>query len=71
MDSKEELYHTIDQWAESKRLEQFFANAEGRVADLDADERLAMLDKLKSARELVGSSDALKRFQSWKSPEER
>jgi hypothetical protein len=70
-DSKEELHHIINQWAESKRLEQFFADAEGRVADLDVDERLAMLDKLKSARELIGSTDALKRFQSWKSPEER
>lgn len=70
-DSKEELHHIIDQWAESKRLEQFFADAERRVADLDDDERLAMLDKLKSARELIGSSDALKRFRSWKSPAER
>ena len=70
-DSKEELHHIIDPWAESKRLEQFFADAERRVADLDADERLRMLDRLKSARELIGSVDALERFRSWKSPEER
>jgi hypothetical protein len=70
-DSKEELHNIIDLWAESKRLEQFFADAERRVADLDADERLRMLDRLKSARELIGSVDALERFRSWKSPEER
>lgn len=70
-DSKEELHHIIDLWAESKRLEQFFADAERRVADLDADERLRILDRLKSARELIGSVDALERFRSWKSPEER
>ncbi len=70
-DSKEELLHIIDRWAESKRLEQFFADAERRVADLDTDERLRMLDRLKSARELIGSVDALERFRSWKSPEER
>ena len=70
-DSKEELLHIIDRWAESKRHEQFFADAERRVADLDTDERLRMLDRLKSARELIGSVDALDRFRSWKSPEER
>ena len=70
-DSKEELHHIIDLWAESKRLEQFFADAERRIADLDSDERLRMLDRLKSARELIGSVDALERLRSWKSPEER
>ena len=70
-DSKEELLQIIDRWAESKRLEQFFADAERRVAELDTDERLRMLDRLKSARELIGSVDALERLRSWKSPEER
>jgi hypothetical protein len=70
-DSKEELHHIIDQWAESKRLDQFFADAERRVADLDTDERLRMLDRLKSAHELIGSVDALERLRFWKSPEER
>ena len=70
-ESKEELLQIIARWAEAKSLDQFFADAERRVADLDADERLRMLDRLKSARELIGSVDALERLRSWKSPEER
>jgi hypothetical protein len=70
-DSKEELLQIIARWAEAKSLDQFFADAERRVADLDADERLRMLDRLKSARKLIGSVDALERLRTWKSPEER
>jgi hypothetical protein len=70
-ESKEELLQIIARWAEAKSLDQFFADAERRVADLNADKRLRMLDRLKSARELIGSVDALERLRSWKSPEER
>jgi hypothetical protein len=70
-DSKEELLQIIARWAEAKSLDQFFADAERRVADLDADERLRMLDRLKSARKLIGSVDALERLRTWRSPEER
>ncbi len=70
-DSKEELLQIIARWAEAKSLDQFFADAERRVADLDADERLRMLDRLKSARKLIGNVDALERLRTWKSPEER
>jgi hypothetical protein len=70
-DSKEELLHIIDRWAEAKRLEQFFADAESRAAGLEADGRSRILDRLKRARQLIGSVDALERFRSWKSTEER
>ena len=70
-DSKEELLQIIAQWAEAKSLDQFFADAERRAADLDVDGRLRMLDRLKNARKLIGSVDALERLRTWKSPEER
>ncbi|MDO9005032.1 MAG: hypothetical protein Q7V20_16430 [Aquabacterium sp.] len=69
--SREDLHHIIDRWAESNRIEQFFVEAERRAAALDAEERLRLLDRLKQARELIGSIDALDHFLDWKSPDER
>jgi hypothetical protein len=70
-ESKEELLDIIDMWATSKRLEKFFADAERRVKDLPEDQRVHTLDRLHRARNMIGSVDALDRFQSWKAPEER
>jgi hypothetical protein len=69
--SKEDLHSIIARWAESNRIEQFFVEAERRAATLDAEERLRLLDRLKQARELIGSIDALDHFLDWKSPDER
>lgn len=70
-ESKEELLEIIEMWATSKRLEAFFADAERRLNDLPEDERVNTMERLRRARKLIGSIDALERFQSWKSPEER
>lgn len=69
--SKEDLYHIIDRWAESNRIEQFFTEAERRAAGLEEGERLKLLERLRHARELIGSVDALDHFLVWKSPDER
>lgn len=52
-------------------LDQFFADAERRAADLGDDERSRMPNRLKCARRLIGDVDALERLRTWKSPEER
>jgi hypothetical protein len=69
--SREDLHRIIARWAESNRIEQFFVEAERRSAALDAEERLKLLDRLKRARELIGSVDALDHFLTWKLPDER
>lgn len=69
--SNDDLHRIINRWAESNRIEQFFADAERRSADMDEDERLKLLDRLRRARELIGSIDALDHFLAWKSPDER
>ena len=58
-------------WATSKRLEAFFADAERRLEGLYEDERVRTTERLRHARNLIGSMDALERFQSRKAPEER
>jgi hypothetical protein len=70
-ESLEQLLNIIDTWAEAKRIEDFFADAERRAADLSDDEKLIILERLGLAREIIGSTDALKRFKSWKAPDER
>jgi hypothetical protein len=70
-DSKEEPLQVIDTWAEAKRLEEFFADAERRVQDLPDEERERTIERLRRARALIGSTDALERFGAWRAPEER
>lgn len=70
-DSKEELLQIIDTWAEAKRLDAFFADAERRALDLPDEQREHTMDRLRRARALIGSTDALERFGAWRAPEKR
>jgi hypothetical protein len=70
-DSRKELLQIIDAWAESRRLEQFFAEAENQIACLTDDKKTMMAERLKLGRDLIGSTDALDRFMGWRSPDER
>lgn len=70
-DSHEELLQIVDAWAQANRITQFFLGAESALGPLDRKEQMQMHDRLRRARELLGSIDALERFRSWKSPEER
>lgn len=70
-DSREELASIINAWAKAKSIEEFFADAERRAAGLGDDEKAVILERLKLARQMVGSTDALQWLRSWKAPEER
>ena len=49
----------------------FFKDAEQRLEGLNDEDRAAILDRLKRAREFLGDVDALERFKSWRAPDER
>lgn len=70
-ESREELLEIIDCWAESNRIEQFFKDVEQRAADLNDTKKCRIHERLKLARDLIGSVDALDHFIDWRSPEER
>ena len=70
-ESREELLQIIERWGRATRIEQFFRDAEQRATGLGDDERLRLLERLKLARDMVGSVDALDRFLAWKAPDER
>jgi hypothetical protein len=70
-DSTDDLLGIVAAWAQAKRIEEFFSDAEGRLSSLDSDRRSQMVDRLSHARRLLGTIDALDRFQRWKTPSER
>jgi hypothetical protein len=66
-----EAAHIIDDWPEAKGLEEFFADAERRAQDLPDEQPERKIERLRRARALIGSTDALERFNAWRAPEER
>lgn len=70
-DSQDELLSIIESWAEAKRIDEFFKDAQLRANDLSVEDRQSIEARLTEARKLLGTLDALERFKQWKSPEER
>jgi len=70
-ESLEELKRVIDAWGEVNRIELFFREAEKHSANLDPEEQIYILERLKLAREMIGSIDALGYFRQWRTPAER
>lgn len=70
-DSRKDLLEIIDNWSQAARMEQFFRDAEQRLDQLPADDKTRLTERLRLARDLVGSVDPLDYFLAWKSPAER
>lgn len=68
--SRQQLFQIIDTWAEANRIDKFFKDAEQRVNDLSEDNKLKILERLQRARELIGSTEALEHFMTWRAPDE-
>ncbi|HYN54169.1 MAG TPA: hypothetical protein VES38_05640 [Methylotenera sp.] len=70
-DSQDELFSIIESWAETKRIDEFFMDAQLRANKLSDEDRESIEARLTEARKLLGTLDALERFKVWKSPGER
>ena len=64
-DSKDELFSIIESWADAKRIDEFFKDAQLRANDLSEGDRQAIESRLAEARKLLGTIDALERFKQW------
>ena len=53
-DSREELAEIINAWAKAKRIEVFFTDVEHRAANLEADQKAVVLERLALARAKLG-----------------
>lgn len=70
-DSREKLDQVIQQWSNVMTVERFLAGVEQRAAQLPETDREPVLERLKLAREFLGSQDPLDFFLSWQTPSER
>ena len=59
------------QWAEDKRLEQFFHEAESNTATLDVEQKVQVMKRLQLARQFLSEDTAIERLLKWKTPQER
>jgi len=70
-DSQTELRKIIDKWAEVVTVERFLAGVETTARDQSADNLPEIQQRLSQARTLLGTTDPLDFFRSWKTPVER
>ena len=70
-ESREQLEQVIQAWSKVIRLEDFFRGVEDRAQHLPESERRDVLERLRLAREFVGTQDPLDFFRGWKTPLER
>ncbi|EBK3990081.1 hypothetical protein DK996_24120 [Salmonella enterica] len=66
-----ELKAIMAQWAEDKRMEQFFREAEVDVASLDESQKVQVMERLQLARQFLSSDTAIQRLLKWRMPQER
>lgn len=69
--SQQHLSDVIQEWGKVITMEQFFSTVEQRSEGLPDTERAAVLERLRLAREFMGSQNPLDFFLAWKTPSER
>jgi hypothetical protein len=70
-ESREQLAQVIQSWATVISIEQFLKGVEERAVALAEVQREPLLERLRLAREFIGTQNPLEFFNSWKTPEER
>lgn len=70
-DSQEQLGQIIQKWSHVISVERFFTGVEEHISNLPPSEQDSALQRLKLAREFLGTQDPLEFFLSWKTPLER
>ncbi len=63
-----ELKAIMVQWAEDKRLEEFFREAEQDAASLDEQQKVQIMERLQLARKFLLADSAIERLMTWKTP---
>ena len=69
--SREQLAQVIQSWATVICLEQFLKGVEERTSTLSESQQAKVLQRLKLAREFIGTQGPIEFFKAWKTPDER
>lgn len=67
--SRTELKSIMAQWAEDKRMDQFFREAESDAELLDEQKKAQVKIRLQLARQLLSEDTAVERLLKWKTPQ--
>lgn len=70
-DSQTQLFEVIKAWSDVMNVERFLQGVQDRAMDLRGDDRETVLERLKLARQFIGTQNPLDFFLSWKTPLER
>ena len=70
-EARQQLLAIVQEWSLARGAEAFFEDAERRAAELPADDRAVVLDRLTKARTMLGGTDALGRLRDWKASDDR
>lgn len=70
-DSQAQLRQIIQAWSDVMNVERFLQGVQDRAHNLPTDERSPVLERLKLAREFVGTQNPLEFFLAWRTPLER
>jgi hypothetical protein len=68
--SLEALGQVIERWADRMAVERFLDELSRSIDQLPAEERAPMLERLRLAKEFMGTVEPLEFFRTWKTPRE-
>lgn len=66
-----DLLRAISSWDEARRVQAYFESVESELLQLPEEDAAPLRDRLRLAKELVGTPDPLAQLKSWKAPTER
>jgi hypothetical protein len=70
-DSKQELLWLIQKWSEAKGVRAFLAELDESIANVPAEEKELLLERIRKAKAFLAEFDILGSIKMWKTPDER
>jgi hypothetical protein len=70
-DSQQQLAEIIESWGKAMVVERFFSDVEQRLEGVDEALRQHLEERLKLARQMMGSIDPLDFMANWRAPDDR
>lgn len=70
-ESQQQLAEIIQSWGKAMVVERFFNDVEDRLAEATEEERQFLKERVKLARQMMGSIDPLEFIKNWRAPGDR
>jgi len=70
-ESQQQLAEIIENWGKAMVVERFFTDVEDRLAEVADEQRQFLEERVKLARQMMGSIDPLEFVRNWRAPDDR